>query len=856
MTDAATQTSAPTTPEGQLAYFRERRELAVTQPQGSLALTTRSGCDPPQTDLGRARHLGAARAGTVGPEGDRDSRGRHPGRWRARRRRGHRARQGRPEPLSRSCSATPDAASSSSARTARTRCASGTPSRRRSRTSAASTPSPTTPTGSSRPHSRENPAGTTVGFEHPKDEERAKGLPGRSRSPRRRRLRPRRFKSGRALQLVFADATNGDSTYSVGRFLFVAPTPTARSRSTSTAPCCRPARSATPSTARSRRRRTASPCRSRPARRTCSPRTARCCTDAVARAPARPRAWSLPALSACGPDALGDQPSRRARRSRSTPSVGCGRATDLDDSGPALGTTEVVHAELGAVGAREGARAPALGLGRHPALVPAPPRGGVRVERCLDLRLCPPLLRSRRGDGRPPRRTAARRPVGRAPAARARPPTRCSTSSAGSDADPVARVPAPAGRDRRSPRPRAALAARSPPSRRSAGRRRDAASPACRGGRDVHDALLTELLGPRPAAGRPARMEARSPRSAPRSTRPTSTPTRRPSCCGPAARRAAASTSTRSWELRGSSTPASSRCSSTRSSRGCSSPTAGPGSTRGCATAGSGPTTCPAASSPAGGRRAAAERCSCRGQSAAPSSPTPAGSSSSPTPRSSSRASSPRLSGDRAMAAPGAGDLYEGIVATGAVETRPRRRSACSARCTAARPGESGRHAPALARAFPPRWPSSRAAARAGEQGEVVTHLARPHLAARRRRRARRAARRMPPRRPPQRARAWGRFTRNFVVQGTAAEWALCWMGSLRRRLWELGGDGADAAHRAPAPRVLPARRGRRPRAGRQADAVAAARARPPRRPAGCCSATPRCASRLGRRRRRLREAK
>ena len=31
------------------------------------------------------------------------------------------------------------------------------------------------------------------------------------------------FKSGRALQLVFADATNGDTTYSVGRFLFLAP---------------------------------------------------------------------------------------------------------------------------------------------------------------------------------------------------------------------------------------------------------------------------------------------------------------------------------------------------------------------------------------------------------------------------------------------------------------------------------------------------------------------------------------------------------------------------------------------------------------------------------------------------------
>ena len=31
------------------------------------------------------------------------------------------------------------------------------------------------------------------------------------------------FKAGRALQLVFSDATSGDSTYSVGRFLFVAP---------------------------------------------------------------------------------------------------------------------------------------------------------------------------------------------------------------------------------------------------------------------------------------------------------------------------------------------------------------------------------------------------------------------------------------------------------------------------------------------------------------------------------------------------------------------------------------------------------------------------------------------------------
>ena len=43
--------------------------------------------------------------------------------------------------------------------------------------------------------------------------------------------------------------------------------------------------------------------------------------------------------------------------------------------------------------------------------------------------------------------------------------------------------------------------------------------------------------------------------------------------------------------------------------------------------------------------------------------------------------------------------------------------------------------------------------------------------------------------------RAWGRFTRNFIVQGTAAEWALCWMGALRRSLTERFGKSDDAPH-------------------------------------------------------------
>ena len=71
-----------------------------------------------------------------------------------------------------------------------------------------------------------NPEGTTLGFEHLKDdgETREEVIPGRISFERDgERYDLAAFKSGRALQLVFADATNGDSTYSVGRFLFLAP---------------------------------------------------------------------------------------------------------------------------------------------------------------------------------------------------------------------------------------------------------------------------------------------------------------------------------------------------------------------------------------------------------------------------------------------------------------------------------------------------------------------------------------------------------------------------------------------------------------------------------------------------------
>ena len=151
------------------------------------------------------------------------------------------------------------------------------------------------------------------------------------------------------------------------------------------------------------------------------------------------------------------------------------------------------------------------------------------------------------------------------------------------------------------------------------------------------------------------------------------------------------------------------------------------------------------------------------------------------------------LSADRRMAEAGRGDLYEGIVKSGAVKTRAEAKIAMLGAMYGATSGESGRLMPALTRAFPQAIALVESAARAGERGEVVTTRlgrssplpgsewqaaqgdaygedATPQSAAR----ARGAAR------------SWGRFTRNFIVQGTAAEWALCWMAGLRGRLWNL----------------------------------------------------------------------
>ncbi|WP_336698710.1 bifunctional 3'-5' exonuclease/DNA polymerase [Curtobacterium sp. USHLN213] len=162
------------------------------------------------------------------------------------------------------------------------------------------------------------------------------------------------------------------------------------------------------------------------------------------------------------------------------------------------------------------------------------------------------------------------------------------------------------------------------------------------------------------------------------------------------------------------------------------------------------------------------------------------------------------MAGDRAMAAAGDGrDLYDGVVASGAVETRQQAKGAMLGAMYGATQGEGGRLVPRLERAFPAALGLVSRAARAGERGEPVTTLLgrtspvpdASWFAARNQAYTVEGTPAMQ-RAVESRARSWGRFTRNFIVQGTAAEWALAWMGSLRSRLAErFRGPVTDGPH-------------------------------------------------------------
>ena len=149
------------------------------------------------------------------------------------------------------------------------------------------------------------------------------------------------------------------------------------------------------------------------------------------------------------------------------------------------------------------------------------------------------------------------------------------------------------------------------------------------------------------------------------------------------------------------------------------------------------------------------------------------------------------MSRDAAMIEAGAGkDLYSGIVDAGVVASRQEAKVGVLGALYGGTTGDSGRVVPRLRRTFPAAMALVDGAAATGERGgTVTTWLGRsspapeaawtaaqrsangPDAGTGEQERARRSARDR------------GRFTRNFVVQGTAAEWALSWMAALRLRL-------------------------------------------------------------------------
>lgn len=130
-------------------------------------------------------------------------------------------------------------------------------------------------------------------------------------------------------------------------------------------------------------------------------------------------------------------------------------------------------------------------------------------------------------------------------------------------------------------------------------------------------------------------------------------------------------------------------------------------------------------------------------------------------------------------------DLYAGIAAQGFGGDRAKAKVALLGAIYGATTGESGRLMPQLTRTYPRAVGLVESAARAGERGEVVsTFLGRssppPSVAWLN---AQQTTNEQEQRWADNLARSRGRFTRNFIVQGSAAEWASCWLAELRRSL-------------------------------------------------------------------------
>ncbi|MFK4729273.1 bifunctional 3'-5' exonuclease/DNA polymerase [Agromyces mediolanus] len=170
------------------------------------------------------------------------------------------------------------------------------------------------------------------------------------------------------------------------------------------------------------------------------------------------------------------------------------------------------------------------------------------------------------------------------------------------------------------------------------------------------------------------------------------------------------------------------------------------------------------------------------------------------------------LAHDEAMADAARGrDVYRGIVEAGVVEERDQAKIAVLGAMYGATTGDSGRLVPRLARAFPRAMALVDRAAAQGERGAAVTtNLGRssplPPSSWRevQHRASEPDASPSDERRARSSARDWGRFTRNFVVQGSAAEWSLCWMAALRSRLAAMAPGGRRAEASGPVFAAVP----------------------------------------------------
>ncbi|WP_092105028.1 bifunctional 3'-5' exonuclease/DNA polymerase [Brevibacterium sandarakinum] len=165
------------------------------------------------------------------------------------------------------------------------------------------------------------------------------------------------------------------------------------------------------------------------------------------------------------------------------------------------------------------------------------------------------------------------------------------------------------------------------------------------------------------------------------------------------------------------------------------------------------------------------------------------------------------MSGDRAMAEAGRGrDLYSGLVDEGIVATRQEAKIAVLGAMYGSTTGDSGRLVPRLRTSFPAAMGLVDSAAEVGAAGGLVsTWLGRTSPVPSQGWRRLQSASNQFDATPADENRArraagdQGRFTRNFVVQGTAAEWALAWLADLRLRLARLpgvdeGNPGATSA--------------------------------------------------------------